>query len=112
MQWGARARVWAIVWAVMQLALPAVATYADAGLERESERSSAHVESSSRASCPRVHPADCALCQLVFRTAEPTQAVVSPVQVPLTALPPADARIDRAADALAHLPPARGPPLS
>ena len=66
--WGFRS--WAIVWAVLQFALPAVATFADAHLEREGTAAPAsHVESKPDASCHRVHPTECALCQVVSRAA-------------------------------------------
>jgi hypothetical protein len=63
---------WAILWAVLQFALPAAVTLADAELQRESARGpGAHVESTSDASCRPSHPGECALCQLVSRAAAP-----------------------------------------
>jgi hypothetical protein len=65
-------RWWAIVWAVLQFALPAGATFADARLEREGASAQGpHAESQSEASCRAVHPAECALCQLVSRASAP-----------------------------------------
>jgi hypothetical protein len=69
-RWGFRG--WAIMWAVLQFALPAVATFADALLERDAVGQIAHVESASREGCRPVHPAECALCQLVTRSSAPT----------------------------------------
>ena len=69
-RWGFRG--WAIVWAVLQFALPAAATYADAMLEREAAAAqTAHVESGSSDGCRPVHAAECGLCQLVSRGAAP-----------------------------------------
>ena len=100
------------MWAVLQLALPQLAMFADARLERESEATRAtHIESSTRATCRPVHPAECALCQFVSRVATPAQAVACPVVVTAAVRPPAAARIDAATNARSHLPPARGPPL-
>jgi hypothetical protein len=65
-RWGFRG--WTIAWAVLQFALPAAATLADARLERDGLDAQAHAESRSDASCRPVHPAECALCQLIWRT--------------------------------------------
>jgi hypothetical protein len=70
-RWGFRG--WAIVWAVLQFALPAAATFADALLERDAATArTAHVESGSSEGCRPVHPAECALCQVVSRSSAPT----------------------------------------
>lgn len=75
-RWGFRG--WAIVWAVLQFALPASATFADALLERDSAATQhAHVESASTGACRPVHPAECALCQVVSRSAAPAAAAPS-----------------------------------
>ena len=59
-------RGWTLLWALLQFALPAAATYADAMLEREGVGAPiAHVEADGTAGCPAVHPADCAICHLV-----------------------------------------------
>jgi hypothetical protein len=60
-------RLVTLLFALLQLALPTLASVADARLERESEspRAAAHVESPGGSTCPRIHPADCALCQFV-----------------------------------------------
>jgi hypothetical protein len=111
-RWGGF-RVWAMVWAVLQLALPPVATFADARLESESEAyGAAHVESSSSATCRPVHAAECALCQFVSRDSVPSDGASCPVAVPVVALPPATARVAGATSALSHLPPVRGPPVA
>lgn len=61
-----------MAWAVLQFALPAAATLADARLERASASAQGpHIESRSEASCRPVHPAECALCQVVSRASTP-----------------------------------------
>ena len=110
-RWGYRG--WAIVWAALQFALPVAATYADAGLERDGGVAQAsHVESSSDSSCRPVHPAECALCQVVSRAFAPTahdascHAIVRVVEQPAVAGRPA-----RALAGAARLSLARAPPL-
>jgi len=57
-----------MAWALLQLALPAAATFADARLEHDSESSpGSHIESRTATSCPAVHRAECAFCQVVSR---------------------------------------------
>lgn len=73
-------RAFALLWAVLQFALPGVALLADARLERASlEAPGSHVESGSTTDCPPVHRDECALCQVVSRTAEPANGGVLPV---------------------------------
>ena len=67
-----RFRGWVVLWALLQLALPTAATYADAMLERASvDTVFAHVESSTGATCQPVHAADCGLCHLVHNRVTP-----------------------------------------
>ena len=108
-RWGFRG--WAMVWAVLQFALPAAATLADARLERQGVGAESHAESQSDASCRPIHPAECALCQLVVRTFAPAAgpaSIVAAVQVVVR--PPVGDRPWRAAadptgQALARAPP-------
>ncbi|NUO94297.1 MAG: hypothetical protein HOQ30_18310, partial [Gemmatimonadaceae bacterium] len=74
-RWGFRG--WAMVWAVLQFALPAAATFADARLERQGVGAESHAESRSDASCRPVHAAECALCQLVLRAFAPAAGPTS-----------------------------------
>jgi hypothetical protein len=68
-------RVMALVWAVLQFALPGVALVADARLERASlEAAGSHVESGTSEDCPPVHRDECALCQVLSRFAQPGEA--------------------------------------
>jgi hypothetical protein len=107
-------RRWAIGWAVLQFALPATATFADATLERDSSAGSfAHVESQSRVSCHPVHPAECALCQVLSRTAAPTAQSPSWLDIIRVVEQPAIAeRSQRALAGRSRLSRARAPPLS
>jgi hypothetical protein len=106
-------RGWAIVWAVLQFALPAAVTLADARLERDGVDAQAHAESQSDASCRSVHPAECALCQLVWRTSAlaPGPGCVAAV-VRVVERPAIADRPWRALAGFADLALARAPPLS
>jgi hypothetical protein len=75
-------RLFAVLWAVLQFALPGVALVADAQLERGGEASVAHVESGSSKGCRPTHPDACVLCQLLSRAASPA---ASPGLPPLSA---------------------------
>jgi len=88
-------RGWAILWAVLQFALPSVATFADARLERESARApGAHIEETAGATCRPAHPDECALCQFLSRGATPQSA---------TDLPAIAEQIRACADSPAHV---------
>jgi hypothetical protein len=79
-RWGFRG--WAMVWAVLQFALPAAASVADASLERAAVRApSGHVESTSTAACRPAHPAECALCQFLSRAGSRAVGPVCPTFV-------------------------------
>ena len=72
-------RIFSVVWAVLQFALPGAALVADARLERESLASTGtHVESASTKACRPVHPDQCALCQFLSRTAPPSESPALP----------------------------------
>ena len=107
-------RSWAIVWAVLQFALPTAASFADARIERESSAApGSHVESRSDASCRPVHPAECALCQLVSRASTPAvQDAGCPEILTVIEQPAIAERPWRALGATARLALARAPPLS
>lgn len=106
-----RFRGWAILWAVLQFALPAAATLADTRLERRGVGAEAHAESRSDASCRPVHSAECALCQLVLRASAPAGEppsladVVLVVARPSIADRPWHALTDPTRSALARAPP-------
>jgi hypothetical protein len=110
-RWGFRG--WAIVWAVLQFALPAAATYADARLERDASAAQvAHVESGSSDGCRPVHPAECALCQLVSRGSAPTASAPSWRDVAgIVEQPPIEELAQCATDGLQRSSLARAPPV-
>jgi hypothetical protein len=107
--WGFRG--WAIVWAVLQFALPAAVTIGDARLERESAGGSrTHVESASSVACRPAHAADCALCQLVSHAAAPAHSsaastIVAAVCAPLPSTASSRASAGPARPSLARAPP-------
>jgi hypothetical protein len=99
---------------VLQFVLPAAATFADARLEREGAvAQGAHVESKSNASCRPVHPAECALCQVVSRASAPAvQDAGCPEIVTVIEQPVIAERPWRALGGTARLALPRAPPLS
>ena len=74
-------RIGWFVAALLQLVLPPFAAAADAGLERESQRVHAHVESHGTRGCPRVHPSDCIVCRVLAGGAAPSSGVVLPIAI-------------------------------
>jgi len=65
------ARLLFALFATVQLALPPVAAWADAAIEREASaraESRPHIEAHTENGCARVHPADCALCHAACAT--------------------------------------------
>lgn len=99
-----------MLWAVLQFALPAAASVADAHVERESRAQLAHVESTSTTSCRPVHPAECALCQLVSRDVARPAGSSALVVATVGTGPIADELLIPASAARGRLPSARAPP--
>ena len=63
-----RPRGMRVVWllgAVLQLALPGAAAWADARLDAAGTHATAHFESHTTTSCARIHAPDCALCHFL-----------------------------------------------
>jgi|RhiMethySRZTD1v2_1073278.scaffolds.fasta_scaffold223885_3 hypothetical protein len=61
-----RFRAFALVWGVLQFALPLVVLFTDASWERASARGPGqHIEASGNASCQPTHRDDCALCRFL-----------------------------------------------
>ena len=56
--------VW-LLGAVLQLALPGAAAWADARLDAAGTHATAHFESHTTTSCARIHAPDCALCHFL-----------------------------------------------
>lgn len=101
-----------MLWAVLQFALPAVASTADALVERESRAQVAHVESGSSTTCRPSHPTECALCQLISHEmaaapGEPFPAIAA--AVPCSA---GGAALALSSGAPERRPPARAPPAT
>jgi hypothetical protein len=107
-RWGFRG--WAMVWAVLQFALPAAASVADARLERDGRTQSAHVEATSTAACRPVHPAECALCQSLSRASLRAAGPGCPTVVEARQLPPAADHAARVPATRQRLTLARAPP--
>jgi hypothetical protein len=109
----ASARLLWVLLAALQLVGAGAAAIADARLEAASRSAVApvHVEDHSSTRCPRVHPADCALCQFVTRAlATPPKA--PPIPAALAIRTPVETeRPVTAAHAIARLPLSRAPPL-
>lgn len=62
-------RFLSILWAVVQLTTPALSGLVDARLVESAGNPVAHVEETSSAACPFVHPADCAICRYLSSAA-------------------------------------------
>jgi hypothetical protein len=103
-------RGWAVVWAVLQFALPAGVTIGDARLERDSVGAAAHVETASGAACRPAHRADCALCQFVSHCDATANDPVAPTIVAARRSPLPPAARSRSAGVLARLALPRAPP--
>ena len=106
-------RGWAVVWAVLQFALPAAVTLGDSRLERESGGGPlTHVESASGKACRPAHPANCALCQFVSHTSVLPADSGTPTFVAAASPTPPPAAQTRVSAVLARLSLARAPPLA
>jgi hypothetical protein len=100
-----------MLWAVLQFALPAAATTADAHVERESRLQVVHVESDSTSGCRPVHAAECALCQLITHDAGTPAPAPLPLIAATLACPVGTEQVSSATRTLGELPPARAPPI-
>jgi hypothetical protein len=85
-------RAYWLFYAILQLVLPGVASIADARVEAESisARPTSHIEEHSGAHCPRVHPADCALCRVLSATGTPASVTAALPPTALHIAPPSD----------------------
>lgn len=107
-------RLFAALVAVLQLALPAAVSVADARLDAQSYTTAtrSHVEDQSSTSCPRIHPLECALCQFLSSGTGTPAAAVLPYASRRDISCPAEAVVRRVATAAGALPLSRAPPLS
>ncbi len=73
-----------VLFAILQMATPALASIADARLLARNDRlaSQSHIEDHTRRSCAAVHTDDCALCQLLSGLAPEPQL---PAELPTAA---------------------------
>ena len=109
-RWGFR--MLALVWGVLQFALPAAASWADAQLERDSVGARvAHVEATSSATCRPEHSAACVLCQVAGRAAERSEPVGLTFALVRAAFVPSGSPSARHESSDLGLPDARGPPV-
>jgi hypothetical protein len=66
------ARFLALLCATVQLASPGLSAVADGALARaNASQPQTHVESTTTANCPVVHPPDCAICRYLSSAASP-----------------------------------------
>lgn len=103
----------AMLWAVLQFALPTAATYTDARLARDGLGDPiAHVESSTGDSCRPQHSDECGLCHVATRIAAPASPPMLPAiaEVVRPSVPTAPMGETSRARARASLP--RAPPHS
>jgi hypothetical protein len=107
-------RGWAILWAVLQFALPAAASFADAHVDSGNVIAPvSHVEATSGAGCRPAHPTECAICQLLSHSGTPAQETTCALVVAASSSRPVGAsEVVVASDALARLPLPRAPPAA
>src|SRR5947208_1017736 len=98
--------------ALMQLALPGAAAWADALLDATPVGpATTHFESNTTSSCPRLHPPDCALCQFLTAARSTAQRISFELGVASARIrPPVAPVLGRRAGCLAH-PQPRAPPV-
>jgi len=103
-------RAFRLLAALLQLALPGAAAWADAELDAAGAHATAHFESHTTSACARIHPPDCALCH--FLAAPFTARRPAALRIAITeARAPRPAAPVRFRGAVARLrPPPRAPP--
>jgi hypothetical protein len=106
-------RTLALVWAVLQFALPALGTLAEAMAASGASAGDAygHIEERSGPGCRPVHPPDCARCQGLSTQAVGAAAPAADwTQISRAGCPTSE---DAGGGSTAHaaLPPSRAPPL-
>lgn len=108
-----RFRTAAFAWAVLQIALPAMALFADAAGALEANRSAVvHVEESQGCSTDAPHELDCAVCQQLSSLAGLTLAGGDLPSPPTRADVAAPVHSQRGSAATCALPTSRAPPRS
>ena len=105
-------RVLALVWAVLQFALPSAVTLVDAtSAVRSGSDAVAHVEGSSSKSCRPPHSAECGLCRYVSAHVTNDGDVGQPTWPLVKVAAPVELSRMLHAGAARSLPPSRAPPL-
>jgi len=106
---GRRLRIFALIWAVLQFALPASAALADARVAVDSP-GRAHIEETSGRDCAAAHSPDCAVCKHLSTSSlgstQPATAFVNDGREPAVSRRLAPAPRTAAGVTLARAPPA------
>src|SRR5207302_5497869 len=106
-------RVFRLLTALLQLALPAAAAWADARLDIAGAHATPHIESHTSKSCARIHAPDCALCHFLTAPALTGRAMPLRLDVGARLAPrPADPAGTARALARPHPQPRAPPTLS
>jgi hypothetical protein len=105
-------RVSALLWAVLQLALPGALSVIDgAAMKRDGVDVVAHVEATSSKSCQPPHSTDCGLCRYLSVHGLKGSAVDVPRWLSITSSRPNESTPVVVAIRLLGRPPSRAPPL-
>jgi hypothetical protein len=99
----------ALVWAALQLAMPAVSSLADARLAAAAGEPVAHVESTTTSTCPVIHAPDCGICRYLS-SAAPASDAAAVAEVDADCEASSSAAIRRPAFLTIVLPDGRAPP--
>ena len=108
---GRWARVFALVWAIVQVLSPGASAIADGMLARENASAPlVHVEATGSATCPEVHSPECGVCRYLSTGSElPAAAPALPAA--RRVVPAASERVAGTAAGDRFLPQGRAPPL-
>ena len=105
-------RVSALLWAVLQLALPGALSVIDgSAMKRDGVDIVAHVEATSSKSCQPPHSTDCSLCRYLSVHGLRGSSVETPQWLSITASRPNEAPPIVLATKASGRPPSRAPPL-
>jgi len=109
--WRRRFRAFALMWGVLQFALPLAVLLGDAsGALAGRARSAPHVESSTSASCVPAHADECALCRFLSNNSPPLSHGDVPVYGASAAASPTSAPGAPCVVSARRLPESRAPP--
>ena len=111
-----RRRLWrhvfALLSAVLQVALPLGVTYADGRLAADGGRARAHAEADRSSSCRPVHSPECGLCRHLASHSAPPVAPAATVDADLDSSVALGSPAEGARAAVHELSRSRGPPTS